>query len=275
MRVLLLRNMLSKFSYLLQLTYWKVRLLFKHDRKSYLSLYHHLGIMANVIRIYQVALSHKTMSIICENGRKLNNERLEFLGDAVIGMVTAEYLFIHYKNAPEGMLTAARIKIVNRQYLNKIAIELHIDQLVRKERTVVTPLNNLYGNTLEAIIGAIYLDKGYRESARFVEKWLIKTPEHLDEIVHTETNHKARLLERCQKNRNSIQFKLVSETKDENSHVLFEMEVYVDDELCGHGKGRSKKEAEQHACEMALHHLKKCHQPKQTPILRPSTTKSS
>lgn len=275
MRVLLSRNMQSKFSYLLQQTFWKVRLLFKHDREAYLSLYHNLGIMANVIQYYQVALSHKSMSIMDDNGRKLNNERLEFLGDAVLGMATADYLFVHYKDAPESMLTTTRTKIVNREYLNKIAVEMHIDQLMRKERTVVTPKNNLYGNTLEAIIGAIYLDKGYRASAQFVEKWLIKTPEYMDKIIHTETNYKARLLEWCQKNKKPIQFQLVSETKNENGHVLFEMEVYVDYILCGHGKGRSKKEAGQHACKNALLHLDDYHQPKQTPILRPSTTKSS
>ncbi|MBQ6746629.1 MAG: ribonuclease III [Bacteroidaceae bacterium] len=244
--------MQSKLSYLLQWTYWKVRLLFKHDRKAYLSLYHHLGIMANNIQLYHVALSHKSMSIIDENGHKLNNERLEFLGDAVLSMSVADYLFKHYKNAPEGMLTTTRTKLVNRQYLNKIALELHFDQLIRKEKAVVSPKNNLVGNSLEAIIGAIYLDRGYRISSQFVVKWLIKNPDYLSIIVHTETNHKARLLEWCQKNKKLVLFNLISETRDENSYARFEMEVYVDDKLCGQGSGRNKKEAEQHACEQAL-----------------------
>ena len=255
MRVLLLGNMQSKLSYLLQKTYWKVRLLFKHDRKAYLSLYHHLGIMAGHIKFYQVALSHKSRSIIDENGQKLNNERLEFLGDSVLSMAVADYLFTQYKDAPEGILTTMRTKLVNRQYLNNIALELHIDELVRKEKMVISPKNNVFGNSLEAIIGAIYLDKGYRASKQFAVKWIIKNPAYLDALIHTETNHKARLLEWSQKNKKNVQFKLVSETKDENSYSLFEIEVYIDDALYGQGSGRSKKEAEQHACEEALQQI--------------------
>lgn len=256
MRVLLLRNMQSKIPYLLRWTYWKVRLLFKHDREAYLSLYHQLGIMADDIQLYKFALSHKSKPIVDVNGHKLNNERLEFLGDAVLSMSTANYLFIHYKDAHEGMLTTTRTKIVNRKYLNKIALELQIDQLLRKERTVISPKNNLYGNTLEAIIGAIYLDRGYKTSSKFVEKWLIKSPENMYEIIHTETNHKARLLEWCHKKKKPILFIVASQTKDVNNHILFEMEVYINHEFYGRGIGRSKKEAEQQACEMALHHLK-------------------
>ena len=252
MRVSSLGNMQSKFVYLLQWTYWKVRLLFKHDRKSYLSLYYHLGIMANNIKLYQVALSHKSKSIVDENGHKLNNERLEFLGDAVLSMSVADYLFKHYKDEAEGMLTTTRTKLVNRQYLNKIALELHINQLIRKEKGVVSPKNNLLGNSLEAIIGAVYLDRGYKASCQFVVKWLIKSPEYLSMIVQTETNHKAKLMEWCQKNRKMVLFSIISETRDENSNVQFESEVYVNDDLYGIGSGHTKKEAEQHASEQAL-----------------------
>ena len=212
--------------------------------------------MANDIKLYRVALSHKSMSIKDGKGHKLNNERLEFLGDAIINMSVAHHLFSYFKDAPEGLLTMTRTKLVNRQYMNKTAIELHIDQLIRKEKNVVSPQNNLFGNSLEAIIGAIYLDRGYRISNQFVVKWLIKSPEHLNEIVHTETNHKARLIEWCQKNGKYYSFKLVSEKKDDRKHILFEVEAFVDDVYYGRGIGRTIKEAEQHASEEALHQIK-------------------
>lgn len=247
--------MQSKLSYLLHQILWKVGLLLKNDRKAYLYLYRHLGIKAGNILFYQVALSHKSRSIVDEKGHRLNNERLEFLGDAVISMAVADYLFKHYKRAREGMLTTTRTKLVNRQYLNMIAIELHLDQHIRKEKTVISTNNNVYGNTLEAIVGAIYLDKGYRVSCQYVEKWIIKNPDYLDEIIHTETNPKARLLEWGQKNKIQPQFDQLTETKDENFITHFEVDVYIDGKVCGHGVGRSKKEAEQHASEVALRNL--------------------
>lgn len=252
MLVLLLGNMQSKLSNLLQQTYWKVSLLFKQDRKTYLSLYHHLGIMPNNIHIYRVALCHKSRPIYDSTGRKLNNERLEFLGDAVINMSVADYLFTHCKNAREGLLTTTRTKLVNRQYLNKIAIGLHIDQLIIKEKKVVSTKNNVSGNTLEAILGAVYLDRGYRASSQLAEKWLIKNPEYLDTIINTETNHKARFIEWCQKNGKKRYFKLVSETIENKKYFRFEVEAYVDDVCYGHGAGHSIKEAEQHASKEAL-----------------------
>lgn len=255
MRVLLLGNMQSKFSYFLQQLYWKVGLLFKKNRKAYLSLYHQLGIMANNIKYYKLALRHKSKSIIFHDGRRLNNERLEFLGDAVVNMAVADYLFKHYKNAPEGMLTTMRTKLVNRQYLNKIAIEQNLDKLIRMEKRVFSPQNNVYGNSLEALVGAIYLDKGYKTSSQLIVKWLIKNPEYLNNIIQTETNHKAKLLEWCQKYNHKLSFNIISETKDKQNYMQFEIEVLVNDTAYGRGTGYSKKEAEQHACEEALKHI--------------------
>ena len=255
-RVLLLGNMLSKISYLLQQTYWKVRLLFKNDRKVYLSLYHHLGIMANNIKFYQIALSHKSMSMIDKEGHRLNNERLEYLGDSVISMAVADYLFSHYKEASEGMLTTTRSKLVNRKYLNNIAFEQHIDCFIRKGKSVVSPNNNVYGNTMEAIMGAIYLDRGYRTSCEFVEKWIIKNPEHMDVIIYTETNPKARLMEWGQKNKMQLFFYFLPETRDKEHHPHFEVDVFINGIVSGHGSGRTKKEAEQNASEEALRNIK-------------------
>ncbi|MCR4765855.1 MAG: ribonuclease III [Bacteroidaceae bacterium] len=242
----------KKISNLLQLTYWKVSLLFKKDRKTYLSLYHNLGIMPNNPMLYQVALRHKSMPIIDNEGRIHHNERLEFLGDAIISLSVADYLLTHYKDAPEGMLTITRTKLVNRQYLNSIALELQINSLIQKKGRVISPKNNLYGNTLEAIIGAMYLDKGFKASRDLVVKWLIKSPEHIEKIISTENNYKARLTEWCQKNKSYLYFNLLPIKRGEHNEIIFEIWVYINNKFYSYGKGKSKKEAEQEACKKAL-----------------------
>lgn len=243
--------MQSNLSYWLQKIYWGVMLLFKKDRKRYLSLYHNLGILANDILYYDVALSHKSKSIILD-GRRMNNERLEFLGDAVISMVVGDYLFKHYQHASESMLTSSRAKIVNRQNLNKIALEMNIEKMIRKDDTLFSLQSNVYGNTLEALVGAIYLDKGFKNSYQYIYKHLIKSPAYLDSIIQKETNHKAKMLEWCQKNKKSYRYELLSEMQDAFSQPTFEIRVLIDNEPYGQGVGHSKKEAEQHAAEEAM-----------------------
>ena len=226
-------------------------LLFKRDRKRYLSLYHNLDILANDILYYDVALSHKSKSII-RNGRPMNNERLEFLGDAVISMVVGDYLFKHYQNDSESMLTSNRAKIVNRQNLNKIALEMGIEKMMRKDAMLLSLHSNVYGNTLEALIGAIYLDRGYKNSYRYIYKHIIKSPAYLESVIQKETNHKAKMLEWCQKNKKSYRYELLSEKQDAFSQTIFEIQIFIDDEPYGQGLGHSKKEAEQHAAEEAM-----------------------
>ena len=226
-------------------------LLFKRDRKRYLSLYHNLDILANNTLYYDVALSHKSKSII-RNGRPMNNERLEFLGDAVISMVVGDYLFKHYQNDSESILTSNRAKIVNRQNLNKIALEMGIEKMMRKDATLFSLHSNVYGNTLEALIGAIYLDRGYKNSYRYIYKHIIKSPAYLESVIQKETNHKAKMLEWCQKNKKSYRYELLSEMQDAFSQTVFEIQILIDDEPYGHGLGHSKKEAEQHASEEAM-----------------------
>lgn len=251
MRVLLLGNMQSNLNYWLQVIYWRVKLLFKHDKKRYLSLYHNLGIMANDILYYDVALSHKSKSIYL-NGRRMNNERLEFLGDAVLSMAVADYLFKHYQKAKESMLTSSRAKIVNRQNLNKIAIDMNIQKMMRKDNTLFSLKSNVYGNTLEALLGAIYLDRGYNASCQYIYKHIIKNPKYIESVIRKETNHKAKILEWCQKNKKSHFFELLSEKQDAYSQIVFEVQILIDGEPYGIGSGHSKKEAEQHAAEEAL-----------------------
>jgi len=247
--------MLSKLTDLLCRTIWQIRLLFKKDKKSYLSLYQNLGITPNKIIYYEVALSHKSMSFVDANGHKMNNERLEFLGDAVLSMVVADILFKHFKDAPEGMLTVTRASIVKRQNLNNVAIEMGINNLLKKKVQICSLHNNVYGNTLEALIGAIYLDKGYKESYRYIEKHIIKDFKHLDDISHSDFNYKSKLLEWCQKYKRTLRFEPISESVDAHHILIFEVEVLIDDVAYGNGIGHSKKEAEQKASKMAYYKL--------------------
>ena len=214
--------------------------------------------MANNIKFYQVALSHKSKSFIDKDGHKLNNERLEYLGDSVISMSVADYLFLHYKDASEGMLTTTRSKLVNRQYLNNISFELHIDQFIRKQRSVVSPQNNVYGNTMEAIIGAIYLDQGYDTARAFIEKHILVK---IDDIIKEGSwrDPKSFFQEIVQHyNGTTPTYRTLGESGPDHDKV-FEVAAFVGNKQFGKGSGHSKQEAQAAAAKQGIAKYRKTH----------------
>ncbi|CDN32117.1 Ribonuclease III [Mucinivorans hirudinis] len=209
----------------------------------YYSFIHSIfGVTPSNVELYKLALVHRSSSIVLEDRSVINNERLEFLGDAVIETIVSELLFIDYPEMNEGGLTQLRSRIVSRYTLNNLAIELGIDtQVVANPASINVHKNNLYGDAFEALVGALYLDKGYN----FTNRTLIKLfSENLDIEGMTVTEHdfKSRIIEWCQKHRKSVEFKSVA-----SSNSSFISTLIIEGVVEGHGEGRSKKEAEQSA----------------------------
>ena len=246
--------MQSKFRRFLSYTIWRIKLLFKKDKKLYLLFYYSLGLMPNQLSLYRLALHHKTMPLNkTKKNRGLNNERLEFLGDAVLNMAVGELVYRYLRHAEEGKLTDTRTKLVRRDYLNAVANEMGLNKLLKakyNKREVYRPKNTV-GNSLEALVGAIYLDRGYRACYRFIEERIVKGEDNLKAISKQETNFKSRLLEWCQKHKVYLFYDQIEQSEDMFHNSVFIIEVFLDNVSYGTGKGCTKKEAEQQAAQVA------------------------
>ena len=174
---------------------------FGHDSVYYRIIDDVFGICPDNIELYKLALVHKSASLFLDDGRQINNERLEFLGDAVIETVVSDYIFIEYPEADEGFLTKLRSKIVSRQSLNALAVKIGLDKHVIAQSSGTLAQKHIFGDALEAMIGAIYLDKGYNFVNRLLINELIGHNINLDELMTEETDFKSRLSEWCQKSR--------------------------------------------------------------------------
>ena len=238
-------------------TIYKIRLLFRKDKESYLRFYQILGFYPRDIRIYEQALLHKSSSIKSDKGRLLNNERLEFLGDAVLDTVVADILYHRFEGKREGFLTNTRSKIVSRETLNRVAEEIGLLGLVKFNTRQSAHNNYMGGNAFEALIGAIYLDKGYEVCKQFIENRIIGKYIDVEKISRKEVNFKSKLIEWSQKNRMELSFELLKQGYDEFNSPTFESEVIIEGIHAGRGKGYSKKESQQVAAQESLNMIKK------------------
>lgn len=207
-----------------------------------------LGFSPANIAIYEVALSHRSSREKAEE----NNERLEYLGDAILGAIIGDFLFKKYPFKTEGYLTEMRSKIVNRQQLNDIAIKMGF-----RKFTIYDKYNNflkisqIFGNALEALVGAVYLDKGYRKTKKFVFRKIILPYIDFDALENMEMNHKNKLYGWANKNGKQLEFELLDEQIEGGRH-LFTIGAVVDGELICSGKGYNKKDASQIAAQQAI-----------------------
>ena len=205
------------------------------------------GFIPHNIELYKLALIHKSASLILEDGRPINNERLEYLGDAVIEAVTSDYIFIEDPDRDEGFMTKLRSKIVSRQSLNALAERLGLDARVIATNGAGISQKHIYGDAFEAMMGAIYLDQGYDFVNRLLINGIYYRYLNLDELIESETDFKRRLIEWSQKNHHRILFRTDHDQGYSSAHPVFRCTVLVDDIEVGHGSGDSKKEAEQQA----------------------------
>ncbi len=208
-----------------------------------------IGFFPSNCKLYQLALVHKSISQCIFNDISINNERLEYLGDAILDAIIAEYLFQKFPDKDEGFLTQMRSKIVNRDNLNYIAIKLGIPNIMQS-KLASDNHKSLYGDALEALIGALYIDKGYKKTKAIVLERIIQNHISLNKLQLTESDFKSRIIEWGQKNKKDINFTCYEE-QNENS-IIFISHLLIVDEVVGRGTGTSKKEAEQNAAKQAL-----------------------
>ena len=234
----------------------KIRLLFRKDRESYLCFYRILGFYPRNIQLYEQALLHKSTSVRSDKGRPLNNERLEFLGDAILDAIVGDIVYKRFEGKREGFLTNTRSKIVQRETLNKLAVEIGLDKLIKYSTRSSSHNSYMYGNAFEAFIGAIYLDQGYERCKLFMEQRIINRYIDLDKISRKEVNFKSKLIEWSQKNKMEVSFELIEQFLDHDSNPVFQTEVRIEGLPAGTGTGYSKKESQQNAAQMAIKKVK-------------------
>jgi ribonuclease-3 len=207
------------------------------------------------IALYEEAFLH-TSAAEFDKGKWHHNERLEFLGDAVLDAVIADILYKYFPNRREGFLTNTRSKIVQRENLNRIAVKLGLHNMLILTTRLHTRNNYVYGNALEALIGAIYLDQGYRKCYQFVDNVVIKKCIDLDSIARKKVNFKSSLIEWSQKNKLEIAFDVIESFTDGEGNPVFQSEVTLLNTQIGVGIGYSKKESQQNAAKMAVKKLR-------------------
>lgn len=235
----------------------KIRLFTQKRKESYFLYYNILGFYPKHIELYDQACLHRSSSVKDKQGAWINNERLEFLGDAILDAIVADILYQKFPKKKEGFLTNTRSKIVQRESLNQLAIKIGLDKLIVSATKTQTHNNYMYGNALEAFVGAIYLDRGYAFCYRFIDERVIEPYIDLSTIAQKESNFKSKLLEWCQKRKLILEFSLIESYTDSHSNDIFQSQVEIANIVAGIGTGYTKKESQQNAAKMAFEKIKK------------------
>ena len=235
----------------------RIKLSFRKDKELYFSLYQILGFYPHEISYYKMALMHKSIMHRNAKGKPMNNERLEFLGDAVLDAVVGDIVYKHFPGKREGFLTNTRSKLVQRDTLNKLAQEMGINQLILSSGHSYSHNSYMGGNAFEALVGAVYLDRGYNVCMEFMQKRILSQMINIDKVAYKEVNFKSKLIEWSQKNRVKLDFVQVEQEKDKNGSPVFTYKVVIEGIEGGTGKGYSKKESQQIASKLTLEQLRK------------------
>ena len=235
----------------------RIRLPFRKEKELYSSLYDIIGFYPHDISFYKLALMHKSVMRRNEKGKPVNNERLEFLGDAILDSIVGDIVYQHFPGKREGFLTNTRSKLVQRDTLNKLAQEMGINQLILSSGHTSSHNSYMGGNAFEALVGAIYLDQGYNACMRFMNKRILAQMINIDKVAYKEVNFKSKLIEWSQKNKVRLSYEQVLQEKDKNGNPIFEFKVVLEGVEGCSGRGFSKKESQQLASKLTLDKLKK------------------
>ncbi len=231
--------------------------LFTSPRKEfYLFLKKLIGFYPQNLKLYDIAFIHKSASLVDFSGNLVNNERLEYLGDAILGAIIADFLYQRFPQEDEGFLTKTRSKLVNRTFLTKLTRDMGLAVFIDSNTTKNIDKSHIYGDALEALIGAIYLDKDFRAAKYFVTKKILSQFVDLNEIEQRDLNYKSQLIEWSQKNKRELDFKTNEELNEKTRQPVFTTIVVIEQEEIGKGFGKSKKEAHQNAARQALKRIK-------------------
>lgn len=228
-----------------------IRFYLSKEKHFYEAIKNIFGFYPENIFLYKLAFTHKSQAEELLNGIRISNERLEFLGDTVLSTVVADHLFRMFPYKDEGFLTEMRSRIVSRAQLNKLSLRLGIDQLIIHTQEKNNVYRSIKGDALEAIIGAMYLDKGYNFTRKILINRVIKNNFDLTELINTDINFKSKLIEWVQKEKKTIEFSVVQEVGT-GYHKQYVVEVMVNNETAGTGRDYSIKGAEQNAAMKAI-----------------------
>jgi ribonuclease-3 len=231
-----------------------IRYLFSKERKFINSLSNLLGFCPGNLAVYHLAFRHRSAAEEHPSGVKLSNERLEYLGDAVLGAVIAELLFKKFPYREEGFLTEMRSRIVNRDHLNKLAMKLGIDHFMHNYIDHAAKNRSAYGDAFEALIGAVYIDKGFNVTRKLIIDRFVRHHVDLEGIENQDSNFKSRIINWAQRERRNVEFELLEEV-DNGGKRLLRVRILLDGTEMGRGEDFSKKRAEQIAAEKACTQL--------------------
>ena len=234
-----------------------IKLPFRKEKELFSALYTILGFFPHNIEYYKQALMHKSIRTRNDKGKPLNNERLEFLGDAILDAAVGDIVYRHYEGKREGFLTNPRSKLVSRDTLGKIANEMGLGNLLLSASHSTSHNSYVEGNAFEALVGAIYLDRGYEACLEFFEQRVLGKYVNLDKVAFKEVNFKSKLLEWSQKNRVRMEYRMLKQKKDDNGNPIFCFQVVLEGVDGEQGTGFSKKEAQQIASKDTLQRLKR------------------
>jgi len=208
------------------------------------------------LKLYEIAFIHRSATLTLPNGRKVNNERLEYLGDAVLDAILSDFLFEKFPGATEGFMTKIRSRIVNRDVLNQLGISMGINKILVSNISSSNPTKNLYGDALEALIGSLFLDKGFRKTKKIFIRRVLNRYLDIDKIIATDTDYKSLVFEWVQKHKANLMFDYNEEYDFNSKKSVFTTTLSINKELYGKGQGDSKKEAEQEASGQAWKRIK-------------------
>ena len=235
----------------------RIKLPFRKDKELFSSLYEILGFYPHNIEYYRQALMHKSIGKRNDKGKPLNNERLEFLGDAILDAVVGHIVYSQYEGKREGFLTNTRSKLVSRETLGKLANEMGLSQLLLSAGRSNSHNSYVNGNAFEALVGAVYLDRGYDACMWFWKNRVLGRFINIDKVAFKEVNFKSKLLEWSQKNKVRMEYRMLKQKTDDNGSPIFSFQVVIEGIEGERGSGYSKKEAQQLASKETLQKLKR------------------
>jgi len=226
-------------------------------RSFYLQLLKMLGFLPRNVSLYRLAFLPKSAAVNIPSAESINNERLVYLGDAILDSIVAEYLFKRFPEADEGFLTKVRARIVKRKHLDFLATQIQLPSMIKSGLLPGNKSKHIYGNALEALMGAIYLDRGYKKAQKFFMAKLLGEHINLDRLVNKDPDYKSRIIEWAQKNRVEVRFQSLEEHISGQKHPSFVSTISLNGDERGTGRGSAKKEAEQRASKEAMSTLQK------------------
>ena len=224
----------------------------KHLQEAIRNLF---GYQPGNIALYRLAFRHKSVASQLNNGFKHSNERLEYLGDAVLGSIVADFLFKKFPYKDEGFLTEMRSRIVSRIHLNQLSKKLGLDKLIEASKENNMTASSILGDAFEAFVGAIYLDKGYRFTQKIIIHQIIQTHVDVDELMQTEINFKSKIIEWVQREKKHLEFVVTDELENGKKGKIYQVDLLIDSQVAGHGSHFSIKKAEQQAARQACESL--------------------